>query len=304
MNPLFSKILLFGEYSVMIGSKALTLPYRRFWGVLKFPDQNSNTVYTEWSNNELMKFLEFIRFRVEPGVFYLDLERFQNDIRQGIYFESNIPQQYGLGSSGALVAAVFKRYGTDRLKLLDWISLRNILAASEGYFHGKSSGTDPLSIFIGDTVLYSQQNIISLKMSALMPMLENFYIYDTGVPSSTRELVAHFREKINSAAYRKKVEEYKFITNTAIDCLLDKAEEKLGLSIRQLSEFQLSEFRKMIPESVRHLWQQGLDSDAYYFKLCGSGGGGYMLTYMNCQDLPTDIPELKKFSKIVEYLYF
>jgi mevalonate kinase len=32
------------------------------------------------------------------------------------------------------------------------------------------------------------------------------------------------------------------------------------------------------------LWKKGLDTNAYYLKLCGSGGGGYILGFT--QDLP------------------
>jgi mevalonate kinase len=35
----------------------------------------------------------------------------------------------------------------------------------------------------------------------------------------------------------------------------------------------------MIPEKFRQVWQQGIDSGVYYLKLCGSGGGGYLLGF-------------------------
>ena len=35
----------------------------------------------------------------------------------------------------------------------------------------------------------------------------------------------------------------------------------------------------MIPQSVVKIWQEGLDSDIYSLKLCGSGGGGYILGF-------------------------
>jgi mevalonate kinase len=35
----------------------------------------------------------------------------------------------------------------------------------------------------------------------------------------------------------------------------------------------------MIPATFHHLWQQGIDTNAYYLKLCGSGGGGYILGF-------------------------
>jgi mevalonate kinase len=35
----------------------------------------------------------------------------------------------------------------------------------------------------------------------------------------------------------------------------------------------------MIPKSFHQLWQQGIESNDYYLKLCGSGGGGYILGF-------------------------
>ena len=35
----------------------------------------------------------------------------------------------------------------------------------------------------------------------------------------------------------------------------------------------------MIPKLYRKLWKEGIDSNAYYLKLCGSGGGGFMLGF-------------------------
>ena len=33
----------------------------------------------------------------------------------------------------------------------------------------------------------------------------------------------------------------------------------------------------MIPFELRELWMQGLESKDFYLKICGAGGGGFML---------------------------
>jgi mevalonate kinase len=33
----------------------------------------------------------------------------------------------------------------------------------------------------------------------------------------------------------------------------------------------------MIPEKMRNYWEAGLNSDYFKLKLCGSGGGGFLL---------------------------
>jgi mevalonate kinase len=35
----------------------------------------------------------------------------------------------------------------------------------------------------------------------------------------------------------------------------------------------------MIPSSFHQLWKKGIESNDYYLKLCGSGGGGYILGF-------------------------
>jgi mevalonate kinase len=37
-----------------------------------------------------------------------DLAELKNDVETGMYFDSSIPQGYGVGSSGALVAAIYE----------------------------------------------------------------------------------------------------------------------------------------------------------------------------------------------------
>jgi mevalonate kinase len=48
-------------------------------------------------------------------------------------------------------------------------------------------------------------------------------------------------------------------------------------SFHQLSEFQFTYFRSMIPSFVQDHWKKGLDHDLYALKLCGAGGGGFLL---------------------------
>ena len=35
----------------------------------------------------------------------------------------------------------------------------------------------------------------------------------------------------------------------------------------------------MIPERHKDIWLEGINSNSYFLKLCGSGGGGYFLGF-------------------------
>ena len=42
---------------------------------------------------------------------------------------------------------------------------------------------------------------------------------------------------------------------------------------------QVEYFHEMIPENFIDIWQQGLDTGEFTLKLCGSGGGGFLLGF-------------------------
>jgi mevalonate kinase len=54
-----------------------------------------------------------------------------------------VPQGYGVGSSGALVAAIYDRYAQDKITVLEnltrekLLQLKNIFSQMESFFHGK-----------------------------------------------------------------------------------------------------------------------------------------------------------------------
>jgi len=90
-----SKLLLFGEYGLMFDAMALSVPFSRFSGPLGFDTTHS---YQE-SSLEIRKFYAYLTTpRGQELHFPFDLESFGADLEKGLYFDSNIPQQYGLGS--------------------------------------------------------------------------------------------------------------------------------------------------------------------------------------------------------------
>ena len=55
--------------------------------------------------------------------------------------------------------------------------------------------------------------------------------------------------------------------------------KSLFKNIKSLSALVLQNFEPMIPNSFHKLWQKGIETNAYYLKLCGSGGGGFILGF-------------------------
>ena len=70
-----------------------------------------------------------------------DLVQLEKDITAGMYFDSSIPQGYGVGSSGALVAALYDKYAQDKITVLEnltrekLLKLKAIFSKMESFFH-------------------------------------------------------------------------------------------------------------------------------------------------------------------------
>ena len=274
-----AKILLFGEYGILLNSKALSIPYPRFYGKFRFVDAFSGCLPEKEaeSNDGLKRLLKYIKSGT--GNFeYLHLERFENEVNQGIYFDSSIPYGYGLGSSGALTAALFNRYA----KNPDFNALQEIkeqLASIESCFHGLSSGTDPLTSLLKKPLLLDNNNSLytTVNLSDLCKTY-TLYLINTHTKGNTGEMVGHFMEECQNPRYREKIDtEYIPLINQSIEAALAADFETFESLIEEYSVFQLSFFEKMIPVHMRKYVEHGIETGDFHLKLCGSGGGGYML---------------------------
>ena len=127
-GPLFySKILLFGEYGIIKDSKGLSIPYNFYNGALKVDENPSEEAIR--SNNSLKRFADYLKnLETEnPGLVNFDFESLYSDIDKGMYFDSSIPQGYGVGSSGALVAAIYDEYALDKITVLENLTREKLL---------------------------------------------------------------------------------------------------------------------------------------------------------------------------------
>jgi mevalonate kinase len=292
----YAKILLFGEYGILCDSMALTVPYYRFAGRLGHfnAEESSGTQSAGKSNRALKNFLDYLERLENNGEMpaALDLEALRKDIRRGLFFRSNIPQGYGVGSSGALCAAVYDRYalnkidadaGSDRDGLR---KLKNIFAVLESLFHGVSSGLDPLNCYIKKPLLINPgHGITTVSLPAKISEEGGFFLIDTGKPGKTGPLVKLFfnRCKDEDFLWRIKNEMIPY-TNGCIQALINGDKETFLRQLKLLSGFLFEHFRPMIPDSFADVWRAGLNNDTYYLKLNGSGGGGFLLGFTENYD--------------------
>ena len=292
-GPLFySKILLFGEYGIIKDSRGLSIPYNFFNGALKKSEQLEGKALE--SNLNLQKFAAYLEQMQgeSPDLVSFDLETLQTDIGEGMFFDSSIPQGYGVGSSGALVAAIYDQYGKDKITVLENLTrekllrLKAIFGRMESFFHGKSSGLDPLNSYLSLPILiHSQDNIESTSLPTQNPNGKGaVFLLDSGTVGETAPMVQIFMEQMKHEGFRK-VLKNQFIryTDACVEDFISGNVKSLFGNIKKLSHVVLNHFSPMIPQEFHQLWKQGIESNSYYLKLCGSGGGGYILGFT--QDL-------------------
>lgn len=310
-GPLFySKILLFGEYGIIRDSKGLSIPYNSYNGALK--SDGAQTTEALQSNANLAKFAVYLQQLQadQPELVQFDITALNADIAQGLYFDSSIPQGYGVGSSGALVAAIYHKYAFDKITVLEnltrekLLTLKTIFGQMESFFHGKSSGLDPLNSYLSIPILiHSKDNLEATGIPSQSTSGKGaVFLLDSGIVGETAPMVTLFMENLKDQGFRNMLKN-KFVkyTDACVENFLGGDLKSLFTNTKKLSQVVLQNFKPMIPEQFHGLWQKGLDTNDYYLKLCGSGGGGYILGFT--EDLEKAKLALKDYKLEVVYQF-
>ena len=310
-GPLFySKILLFGEYGIIKDSKGLSIPYNFYNGALKVDEHPS--VEALKSNESLRRFAAYLEDLQSEStdLVSFQLELMKEDINRGMYFDSSIPQGYGVGSSGALVAAIYDKYANNKITVLEnltrekLLQLKTIFSHMESFFHGKSSGLDPLNSYLSIPILInSKDNIEATGIPSQSTEGKGaVFLLDSGIVGETAPMVNIFMENLKDQGFRKMLKtQFVKYTDACVENFLGGDMPSLFSNTKKLSRIVLNNFKPMIPEQFHGIWQKGIDTNDYYLKLCGSGGGGYILGFT--QDLEKAKISLKDYKLEVVYQF-
>lgn len=258
-----AKLLLFGEYVVLAGSRALAIPTHNWHGALTVDNVRSTGL------DEIAAHIE------RHAIFDVQAIRdLREDIARGLTFHSDIPQGYGVGSSGALCAAMWARYHTYREE--DLLPIRETLARMESLFHGQSSGMDPLVSLLDAPVLRDGQSYRTVKLpEESQPVV---FLVDSGQPHDTAALVDIFKEWMDDDEFRRRCL-WPLVQHTdhAIAFFLEGHWSAFFEHLHCISALQYAFFKRMIPPTVLELWEGSLEDRDVCIKLCGAGGGGYFM---------------------------
>ncbi|WP_395066818.1 mevalonate kinase [Flavobacterium sp.] len=308
-GPLFySKILLFGEYGIIRDSKGLSIPYNFYNGALKVDENPSDEAVK--SNLSLRRFLVYLEQlqNDQPELVTFNLDILKSDVERGMYFDSSIPQGYGVGSSGALVAAIYDKYANNKITVLEnltrekLLQLKAVFSQMESFFHGKSSGLDPLNSYLSIPILINSKD--NIEATGIPTQSTNgkgaVFLLDSGIVGETAPMVNIFMENLKDQGFRTMLKnQFVKYTDLCVENFLGGDMKSLFSNTKKLSKVVLNNFKPMIPEQFHGVWQNGIDTNDYYLKLCGSGGGGYILGFT--EDLEKAKLSLKDYKLEVVY---
>jgi mevalonate kinase len=267
--PIPSKILLFGEHTVIKGSQALAMPLDLYSGEWLFGENRE-------LQRDLLPFSDYLSAQHLP--ISIHIKHFKRDLEKGIYFQADIPEGYGVGSSGAVCAAILARYGkVTKEEKANIPLLKAQFSLMEGFFHGKSSGIDPLVSFLKKPIhLISPTEINAVTIPKKTRQL--FFLLDTGIKRSAERYIQWFQAQNEQKAFAEAVQnELIPQNNAAIQHTLCGNVDNLCKTMHEISTFQFKNMAYMIPEKIHPIWKKGLATGTFSLKICGAGGGGFML---------------------------
>lgn len=287
-----AKLLLLGEHTVLHGGAAYALPLRRYTAAIGLPEEIPPDPDSGRSRPRLdfAAWAAFAKTRIhaaapaETLTAQLDLDRWTSEA-PGLRVDSDIPVGYGLGSSGALTAALVARYGRPAGADAPLEStLPPLLALLEAYFHGRSSGLDPLVSYLGRGVTVAPSGDFAASAApSLLPRAaaggDAWFLLDSGRPRAGRDTIARFGESCERAPWRTDV----LTPMLALVGDLIAEHQRSGTldvpALRELSALQARHLGFLIPAEVAHAWSVLAQAGLAYLKVCGAGGGGYFLGY-------------------------
>lgn len=273
-NTYPAKLLLFGEYTVLETKQALAIPLTEYSGTWHLA---TNTVH-----NDLLAFAEYLEeVKLDGAVFRGSY--FQSNVKQGLTFKSNIPMGAGLGSSGAISAAVYDCFFAKNQGLITKQHKSN-LALIESYFHGNSSGIDPLISFLDKGVFVDDEETIPIETIKKGPY--SLFIIDSKQSRSTKALVNRFQKmREESQGFQGSIDLLADLNLKAMRAFIHSSTDLMAV-YREISTAQLDLLSEFIPDHIQSIWSKGLQNNAWYMKLCGAGGGGFFQGISVSGELP------------------
>ncbi len=222
--------------------------------------------HPKWLSEYASYLLEDCRDIIHPEKLKSHLEDFS--------IQGNIPIGYGLGSSGALTAAIYDICGSDT-NHDNYVLHQERMGRMESFFHGQSSGFDPLISYV-DRPIYRTRDRYEVGERRIH-LNVSVGLLDSGLRRTGREKIQLFLD-----AYEANNEQFFPLIERNSQASFNLFDPHISLSlndVKRISKLQLELMDFLITPEVKELWKLGLETDDYYIKICGAGGGGYYLVF-------------------------
>ena len=95
--------------------------------------------------------------------------------------------------------------------------------------------------------------------------------------------------------------EFAVATNNSITNFLERKYEDFENNFIELSKKTFDNFQEMIPSNFKKLWTDGIENKDYYLKLCGSGGGGFLIGFTRDIDTIDQYFPKKNFEVLLRF---
>ncbi len=258
-----SKVLLFGEYTVLLGGQALAIP---------FPSFSGHWVSGAPTENHFGSFFTYLQKIQNSLNTPLHLQLINSLVEQGAHFESSIPRGIGLGSSAALSASIYDQFSDH--SFLDIKDKMEDLALIESFFHGKSSGFDAL-VSLMQTPIWKKGDLVVQLVEKPSSSLYSYLLFTESI-RQTQNLVQWFRQARREATFEVEMLQMSALSD---QCISDFVSDSSHLfeNLKRLSNGQFTHFNQLIVPEMQDLWASSLETDDFAIKLCGAGGGGCYL---------------------------
>jgi mevalonate kinase len=107
------------------------------------------------------------------------------------------------------------------------------------------------------------------------------FLIDSRTTGKTSNLVAGFLAQYREQAGFRQAVDGAFIptVNGIIESVLTADFKAFDPLMARYSEFQLDRLPHLIPTGMRKYFVRGIETGEFFLKICGSGGGGFMLGF-------------------------
>ena len=282
------KVILLGEHAVVYGEPAIAVPVTQVQARVMVEDAEPGGGVTIIARDLGREFRPFHQCDVGPGEAAL-AQTVENTLRRlgrrgepdlRITVTSTVPIGRGLGSGAAVATALVRALAGHLGGYLTARDVSDLVFQTEMLHHGTPSGIDNTVIAFGKPLYF-----IKGERDEVFWVGKPFWLLigDTGIPSSTREMVAGVRRRWEGdrASYEARFSAIGSLVRQARQAMVEGDLPRLG-ELMNANQDELRAIGTSSPDLER-LIAAALAAGALGAKLSGSGGGGNMIALVEEQ---------------------